>query len=526
MGFAKIELPVPEQNGVQSKGPRQPLPKGLVATRFHNYPASHRSYQPQRPDSSTKSSHLAECDLIDLGTDVSPPHPSETFNNTTAFRTSGGGHEIDTSHELLLQKEIENLRHQVESATARAEIAEEKVERAEQRIGEIKTEMSAAVDKVGTDTDSPAPKLKQLKAENSTLKEQLRDAQSHIFSLQPYRKEITPEEVGREYDDLVEGITDWVSTFMDPILEDYEQGVEDILMNARRKPTEALRLKRTIHMYPDLVRGSTFPETDEDIVAAIIMRFLNDNIFQKVLYGSIADYVEVLSFVETALQNQVEPKRDLFAIRTWTAEAYNAILSSRDFTGCRDKKERELTHELASMFKILCRRDKIEWFLNGFGAHCIKPAMQLYEKMQVSTNHFYFDINLYIICGPDGEIETSPDFFDNLLDLDCKNVLQNRKAVNFAKMDPPPSKMELYHRMLNVCTLTPALYMRQIGRNDTIKEPQTVRRQRMLVAWGPQEKRDIFLESGDRTLLYHLYCARSEREKQEAGGWATFRWGG
>ncbi|KAK2000893.1 hypothetical protein LX36DRAFT_629787 [Colletotrichum falcatum] len=525
MGFAKIEMPVPGQNGIQTKGPRQPLPKGLVATRFHNYPTPYHSHQPQHPGSATNSSHLDECDLIDLEADVSPP-PRAAFNNVHAFRASCGGHEIDANHGLALKKEIEKLRRQLESATARAEIAEEKAERAEQRIGEIKADMRSTVDNVETGTGSQTPKVKQLKAENSALKEQLRDAQSHIFSLQPYRKEITPEEIGREYDDLIEGVTDWVSKFMDPILDVHDQAVEDLLVIARRKPTDALRLKRTMHMYPDLVRGSTFPETDEDIVVAIIMRFLNDNIFQKVLYGSIADYVEVLSFVETALQNQVEPKRDLFAIRTWTAEAYNAILSSRDFTGCREKKERELTEEIASIFSILCRRDKMEWFSNNFGDHCIKPAMQLYEKMQVSTNHFYFDINPYIICGPDGEIETSPDFFDSLPELDCKNVLQNRKAVNLAKMDPQPSKMELYHHMLNVCTLTPALYMRQIGRNDSIKEPQTVRRQQMLVAWGPQEKRIAFHENGDRTLLYHLYCARSDRERQEAGGWATFRWGG
>ncbi|OHW89605.1 hypothetical protein CSPAE12_11829 [Colletotrichum incanum] len=524
MGFPKVELPAPEQNGTQSKGPRQALPKGLVATRFHNYPASHHPHHAQSHTSAVISPSSVESDLIDLGADVSSL-PRETPDNHTAFRTNGGGHGVDAGHELLLHREIEELQRKLKLTTARAEIAEEKAERAEQRISEIKTSMSSAVNELEVDTDSLVPKLNQLRTENSTLKEQLRDAQSHIFSLQPYRKELTPEEVGREYDDLVEGITDWVSKFMDPILDDHDQGVEDVLINAHRKPTEALRLKRMIHMYPDLVKGSTFPETDEDVIVAIIMRFLNDNIFQKVLYGSIGNYVEVLSFVETALQNHVEPKRDLFAIRTWTAEAYNAILSSRDFMGCRDKKMRELTTELAGIFKILCRKDKMEWTVKNFGEHCVKPAMQLYEKMLVSTNHFYFDINPYIMCGPNGEIQTSPDFFDNLQHLDCKNVLQNRKAVNLAKMDPPPSKMELYHNMLNVCTLTPALYMRQIGRNDSIKEPQVVRRQQMLVAWGPQDKRVKFRETGDRTLLYHLYCARSDRERQEAGGWTTFRWG-
>ncbi|GKT44673.1 uncharacterized protein ColSpa_04854 [Colletotrichum spaethianum] len=525
MGFTKVEPPAPEQNGTQSRGPRQALPKGLVATRFHNYPVSHHPHRSPPHTSAADSPSFVECDLIDLGADVSSLPRQASDDRHPAFRINDGGHGVDTNHELLLHREIEELRNKLESTTARAEIAEEKAERAEKRIDEIKTSVSSAANDTGMDTESLAPMLSQLKTENSTLKEQLRDAQSHIFSLQPYRKELTPEEVGREYDDLVEGIADWVSKFMDPVLDDYDQGVEDVLMNARRKPTEALRLKRMIHMYPDLVKGSTFPETDEDVIVAIIMRFLNDNIFQKVLYDAIASCVEVLSFVETALQNHVEPKRDLFAIRTWTAEAYNAILSSRQFMNCRDKKARELMNELAGIFKILCRRDQMEWFVKNFGEHCIKPAMQLYEKMLVSTNHFYFDINPYILCSPNGEIETSPDFFDCLHDLDCKNVLQNRKAVNLAKMDPPPSKMELYHHMLNVCTLTPALYMRQIGRNDSIKEPQIVRRQQMLVAWGPQDKRAKFRESGDRTLLYHLYCARSDRERQEAGGWATFRWG-
>lgn len=332
---------------------------------------------------------------------------------------------------------------------------------------------------------------------------------------------------------------------MDPHLDDHEKGVDDLMTAARRRPSDALKLKQVIHQYPDLVHGAVFPETDEDIIVATIMRFINENIFQKIMYGSIANYVEVLSFVETALQNHVEPKRgtgiflhdslcasllihvaDLFAIRTWTAEAYNAILSSRDFKGCREKKMRELTIELASIFKIFCRRDKIDAFFRGFEQVCIKPAMQLYEKIQVSTNHFYFDISPYIVWGVDDEMQTSTDFLDNLQELDCKNILQNRKAFNLTKIDPQPTKKELYHHLLNVCTLTPALYMRQIGRKDVIKEPQLVRRQQMLVAWGPQEKRDRFQESGARTLLSHLYYAKSDRERQEAGGWTNFRWGG
>ncbi|KAK1723585.1 uncharacterized protein BDZ83DRAFT_720573 [Colletotrichum acutatum] len=524
MGFTKVEMPAPE-NGAQSSGPRQALPKGLVATRFNNYPTSSSPRHHLSPSSTVTSSSFVECDLIDIGADISSP--SREFSEKDVLPNARDGEdEAEASDDFLLRRGIMELRHRLKSTTARAEIAEEKVERAERRIGEIKSTVNSTITEIEKDTAPLASKINELSTENAALKEQLRDAQSHIFSLQPYRKELTPEEVGREYDDLIEGISDWVSKFMDPYLDDHEKGVEDLMAAARRRPSDALKLKQVIHQYPDLVHGAVFPETDEDIVVATIMRFINENIFQKVMYGSIVNYVEVLSFVETALQNHVDPKRDLFAIRTWTAEAYNAILSSRDFKGCREKKLRELTIELASIFKIFCRRDKIDAFYRSFEQICIKPAMQLYEKIQVSTNHFYFDINPYIVWGGDGEMQTSTDFLDNLQDLDCKNILLNRKAFNLARIDPRPTKKELYHHLLNVCTLTPALYMRQIGRKDVIKEPQLVRRQQMLVAWGPQEKRDRFQENGDRTLLSHLYYAKSDRERQEAGGWTNFRWGG
>ncbi|KAJ0148140.1 hypothetical protein CTA2_723 [Colletotrichum tanaceti] len=527
MGFTKIEPPSPGQSGncgMPSRGPRQPLPRGLVATRFQNHPTSHRLQHPQPAAPIPASNGSVEGDLIDLGADPDVSSlPRETPGHDPV---NGAGPGVEPNWDLLLRREINALHHRLKSTMARAEIAEEKAERAQRRIGEIKSSMSStAVSGASTDAGSLALSLEEMRAENSSLKEQLRDAESHIFSLQPYRKEFTPEEIGREYDDLIEGITDWVSRFMDPLLDDHDRGIEDVLTQARRKPSDALKLKRTVNIYPDLLTASTFPETDEDIVVAIIMRFLNENIFQTVLYGSLANCVEVISSVETLLQNHVEPKRDLFAIRTWTAEAYNAILSSREFGLLREKKTRELANELAGIFKIYCRKDKLEWLFRNMAERCVEPATRLYEKILVSTDHFYFDINPYVMCGPHGEILTSPDFFDGLRDLDCRNVLQNRRAVNVAKMDPAPARAELDLHMLNVCALHPALYMRRIGRNDSIKEPQLVRRQQMLVAWGPQDRRAEFRQGGHRTLLYSLYCDRSDRERQEAGGWANFRWG-
>jgi hypothetical protein len=196
-------------------------------------------------------------------------------------------------------------------------------------------------------------------------------------------------------------------------------------------------------------------------------------------------------------------------------------MSSPQFGGVREKRAREMTLELGSLLRVFYKKDKSQWFHQNLDTCCIRPAMRLYEKLQVSTHHFYLDINPYILWGHGGDLEASPEFVENIANLDCRNVLQNRKAFNLAKMDPKPTRKELSHHLFNICTLTPALYMRQVGRKDAIKEPVLVRRQQMLVAYGTQEKRDTFKKGGDRPILGHLYYAKSSSES-----WTSpFRWG-
>ncbi|KAL2024378.1 hypothetical protein VTK56DRAFT_8860 [Thermocarpiscus australiensis] len=92
-----------------------------------------------------------------------------------------------------------------------------------------------------TRADELADTIKSLGAENKYLKAEL-DEQSHIFSLQPYRKDLTPEEVGQDFDDLVNGVTDWVTKFMDPIPGDADW-IEKITGNGTEAAGDACFLK-------------------------------------------------------------------------------------------------------------------------------------------------------------------------------------------------------------------------------------------------------------------------------------------
>lgn len=340
----------------------------------------------------------------------------------------------------------------------------------------------------------------------------------------------------QEYDDLVEKVQDWVQKIMEPFLENPESGVDEIISAARKRQMDAMLFKKTIRKYPDLINATTVPETDEDVIVGIIMRFLHDNIFQKIMYGSIHNYTEIISNIENFMQTAVEPKRgtlhplvlltkiltlsDLFSVRNWTAEAYNSILSTPQFRNVRHKRRQELTLELGTTLRIFCRKDRFQRFCEDIEEQCVAPAMKLYEKLQVSTHHFYLDINPFMAWGSNGQLISSVEFLDSIGKLDCRNVLQNRKVFNMAKMDPAPSTAELRHHMVNVCTVVPALMMRQVGQRDAIKEPVVVRRQQMLVAWGPEEKRRRFLEEGDATL-----CGCLLGVKSEGGSWVSnFRW--
>lgn len=191
-------------------------------------------------------------------------------------------------------------------------------------------------------------------------------------------------------------------------------------------------------------------------------------------------------------------------------------MSAPQFKGVRNRRSRDMTMELADILRIFCKKDKYQWFCQNMEERCIKPAMALYEKLQVSTHHFYLDIQPYISWNPGSRFCLSQEFIECIDKLDCRNILHNRKAFNMAKIDPPPTKAELYVNLLNVCTVVPALYIRQIGQRDAIKAPSIVRKQQMLVAWGPEEKREKFVDDGDQSLVSMLYFPKTRKRGE---GW-------
>lgn len=506
------------------KPPKIPLPADVTAnTSTHaklRKPARRGTDQSERPR--TRGS------LVDLDADDVAIYGGDSMSTDQSERSTESRDDIDVdrrsrsqsraSTEDHLLREIESLQRQLLDANSRAEQAERAAEELQHRAKVV----SSGIEEVAGDTDVLCGMMGDVKAENKKLKAELDDARSHIFSLQSYRKDLTPEEVGRDFDDLVNNITDWVSKFVDPILDDPVKA-EEVLANAKKRTADLRHLRTTMARHGDLVNACMFPDTDIDVIIAITMRFLQDNVFQKILFGTLPGVVEALTFVEGSMQTNVEPKRDLFALRSWRAEAINAVINSPIYRQERATRMRELTVELNTMLRMF-RRDK-EWNKSCFACqdNVIRPAIDFHEKLLTSTHHFYLDLNPYIMWNARQELEMSPDFIENLPRLKCENILQNRKPFVLAKLDPQPTKAELFEDLANIVTVIPALYMRQIGKGDAIKTPTIVRKQQVLVAWGNAEKREKFVANSERTIMNRLYYSAAKTERAYENVWAQWK---
>ena len=89
-----------------------------------------------------------------------------------------------------LRRELDRLSLKLNVETRRANVAE-------MELASARAKLTSALNDGPMDEDSLAESNFKMKSEIKRLGAELEDARSHIFSLQSYRKDLTPEEVKR-----------------------------------------------------------------------------------------------------------------------------------------------------------------------------------------------------------------------------------------------------------------------------------------------------------------------------------------
>jgi hypothetical protein len=114
--------------------------------------------------------------------------------------------------------------------------------------------------------------------------------------------------MGQDFDELVTNVSEWVQKFANPIIDD-EDNFQKTVMRAAKNPEDVAKLRTYISKHPDLIHGCLYPETDVDILISMVLRYLNDNIFQKGLPGCVRHLGESIAHIEGSMQTHVKPQR-------------------------------------------------------------------------------------------------------------------------------------------------------------------------------------------------------------------------
>ncbi|KAH8677907.1 hypothetical protein BX600DRAFT_431217 [Xylariales sp. PMI_506] len=414
-----------------------------------------------------------------------------------------------TSHKLRLR--IFDAEENIKAVISQLELEKGAREKLQEENAQLKMQLES----VGTQTGALATELAETRV-------QLKDTRAHIMSLQPFLKDITPEEVGRDFDDLHTKVCDWVEKWLTPVFDDAERSAE-VIHRLERNILRSSHIKKMMAQEPDLARCSVFPDTNQDVAVAMIMRFLYREVLSTVLCNTEPAVLDVLKKIEDAMRKNVQPQRDVFTVRNWRAETFNSLIHHGEFVTSQYRCCQRLSTELAAYFAFFDPSSKLN-MLSSLENEIIRPAMLLQQKIQTSIHHFYFELSVYEFDSHAmAQLPRSALLLHELDKVECEDVLNNRKKIDITKVSPPPSREEALEHMYPICVTSPRLMMRQVGRGNVIRDPTIVRKQKVLVAWGPHELRAAMVRDEPQTLMNAIQNARKRTKTGDYG--MTFGWG-
>lgn len=84
---------------------------------------------------------------------------------------------------------------------------------------------------------------------------------------------------------------------------------DKLLAAAKSKPKDITQLQTYMRRHPDLDKARQFPGTDLDILTAVVVRMVYDEIFQKCLFGDMRRRAELITSIEASMRCDSMPKR-------------------------------------------------------------------------------------------------------------------------------------------------------------------------------------------------------------------------
>ncbi|KAI0554890.1 hypothetical protein F4679DRAFT_595409 [Xylaria curta] len=329
---------------------------------------------------------------------------------------------------------------------------------------------------------------KRLSNEKQDLKNAVNMRESQILILRPYSTRYTRGQAQSDYEFLLDSIKAWVEEWTDKFIDntDFSKHWMDSLNHF---PQVTGQLRQFLGSNPDLASVVGYADSDQDIIFACIVRFIWERIFGAVPCDIPLCISEVLRDVENHMALCTAPELDSSAICSWRAQAFHALFSHPRYSAARQQGIDTLSADLTHIFGFLSNSSNNEEFVHSISSKIIEPSLSLYENFRRNNEEYFFETVECIKAGTSMSQDFPAGQLPELLkDLDCKNAVRCNAKFRVEKLKVKPTDEELRQHLYFICSITPALKVRG-HRGNHGQEPETLLKEKVLVAWDPDNLR-------------------------------------
>ncbi|KAI1659344.1 hypothetical protein F4813DRAFT_354715 [Daldinia decipiens] len=378
---------------------------------------------------------------------------------------------LNLHHPVIQSVTRERHRHNAEMRRVRQELT--RLETEQDRLWVENEQLKTLLNHLPDDNslDQFVARIGELEKQNDALEDEVhklqglspddaRELRADHFPTHA-RNSITRDDLALEYRNFVDEIINLIYQWVSPLLND-EKHAAEVIQTAVRDGT-AKEFIGWMEAYPDIARLSSFNMSTEYVILAIVMRWIDNEIFEAEVCGIAPEILTALENIEDSLYHNVKPQPRPVEIRRWRQNTNYALLQHPEYKNTRDAHEKKLAGDLQHILR----------FLPGAGAAgaidnirntMVFRALEINELFATSVDHFQLQAWEFL-AGPNTvETTSAAELYEYREWFELEDPLDNANKVDIEDK----SLEEATRRLDPVCAVIPAVVLRHAENPDDV----------------------------------------------------------
>ncbi|RYP75066.1 hypothetical protein DL769_003895 [Monosporascus sp. CRB-8-3] len=309
---------------------------------------------------------------------------------------------------------------------------------------------------------------------------------SKIISLKPTRMGLLGDTGGDKYRDLIARLDSWAGSWLAKVIGN-QTAERQFLQRARADPALMEPFKAAVRRDRDIKNATAWPETEVEVLTTFISRFLQEELFQKPIYGVGTQAVD---FIESMADTMRKQNQEPLQIDRWVAELYYAMMANRETRDLRRKALTGMAKRLAGLVPFLASPNEKRELERALEEDLLSVAFELHEQILASSQRFRFEFESASEVERKFRHSTEiKDIVETTSKLDITNACSSGAKLDFKKLKPQPHVGQLRRGFMSICTIHPALVVSDLpAGTEASEEVHIMEQQRMLGYWNADAK--------------------------------------